>query len=141
MLEKGERKQLEELIGNEKLAIFDALSEYIINTYDIDYKFKELKYVSKQWPAKYEFKFSKGRKTFCGFYFAEDKLGLTIIFGKDERKKVEEIRSELSSQALEIYDGEEPYHDGKWVLFELEDLSLVEDIKKLLLLKRKPKKL
>ena len=62
-----------------------------------------------------------------------------IIFGKDERNKVEEIRNQLSSKALKVYDDEEVYRDSKWVLFELEDLSLVEDIKKLLL-KRKQKK-
>ena len=139
MLEQNEREQLEEFVGNEKLKIFDVISAYIKETYDVNHAFKELKFVGKQWPAKYEVKFAKGGKTFCGFYFAQNRLGFLIIFGKDERNKVEDIRSQLSKEALEIYDGEEPYHDGKWVLFELEDLSLFEDLKKLLLLKRKPK--
>ena len=36
-----------------------------------------------------------------------------IIFGKDERIKVEEIRDELSSNVLETYDNAETFHDGK----------------------------
>ena len=42
-------------------------------------------------------------------------LGFMIIFGKDERSKVEEIRNELSSDVLEIYDNAQTFHDGKWL--------------------------
>ena len=140
MLEKISRKVLEDLVGKEKLDILDVLCEHIKDTYDIEGSFKELKYVNKLWPAKYEYKFAKGGKTFCGFYFMENRMGLSIIFGKDERTKVESIKDELSKEAYKIYDDEDIYHDGKWVMFELEDLSFVEDIKKLLPIKRKPKK-
>ena len=140
MLDEISRKKLEVLVGNEKLEIFDVLCEHIKDTYDVEYSFQELKYVNKLWPAKYEFKFVKGKKKMTAFYFAENRLGLSIIFGKDERIKVESMKDELSKEAYKIYDDEEIYHDGKWVMFELEDLSLEEDIKKLLPIKRKPKK-
>ena len=68
----------------------------------------------------------------------ENMLGFMIIFGKDERAKVEEIRKELSSDVLETYDNAQTFHDGKWVMFEITDDSLLEDLKKLLLIKRKP---
>ncbi len=61
-----------------------------------------------------------------------------IIFGKGERDKVEEIRYELSSDALETYDNAETFHDGKWVMFNITDNSIIEDLKKLLYMKRKP---
>ena len=61
-----------------------------------------------------------------------------IIFGKDERAKVEQIRDELSSDVLEIYDNAKTFHDGKWVMFNITDYSLLEDLKKLLFIKRKP---
>ena len=61
-----------------------------------------------------------------------------IIFGKEERNKVEEIRNELSSYVLEIYDNAQTYHDGKWVMFNITDNSILEELKKLLLIKRKP---
>ena len=62
----------------------------------------------------------------------------SIIFGKDERAKVEEIRKEISPDVLETYDNAQTFHDGKWVMFEITDDSLLEDLKKLLLIKRKP---
>ena len=61
-----------------------------------------------------------------------------IIFGKDEINKVEEIKNELSSDVLEIYDNAQTYHDGKWVMFNITDNSILEDLKKLLFIKRKP---
>ena len=63
-----------------------------------------------------------------------------IIFGKDERTKVEEIRNELSSDVLETYDNAQTYYDGKWVMFNITDYSILEDLKKLLFIKRKPNK-
>jgi len=141
MLDQNAKKELESLIGIEKLSIFNTLYNHIKDTYEVESKFKELKYVNKQWPANYEIKFTKGSKTFCGFYFGENRLGLLIIFGKEERTKVESLKNELSTKAYKIYDKEDIYHDGKWVMFELEDLSLVNDIQKLLTIKRKPNKL
>ena len=63
-----------------------------------------------------------------------------IIFGKDERIKVEEIRNRLSSDVLQTYDDAQAYHDGKWVMFNITDISILEDLKKLLFIKRKPNK-
>ena len=51
---------------------------------------------------------------------------------------MEEIRNELSSDVLETYDNAQTYHDGKWVMFDIIDNSILEDLKKLLLIKRKP---
>ena len=92
--------------------------------------------VAKKWD--YEYKFRKGGKTLCAFYFKNNTLGFMIIFGKDERSKLEEIRNELSSDVLETYDNAQTYHDGKWVMFDITDNSILEDLKKLLLIKRKP---
>lgn len=86
----------------------------------------------------YEYKFRKGGKTLCAFYFKDDTLGLMIIFGKNERMKVEEIRNELSCSVLEAYDHAETFHDGKWVMFTITDDLILEDLKKLLFIKKKP---
>ena len=61
-----------------------------------------------------------------------------IIFGKDERTKVEEIRNELSPSILETYDNAKTFHDGKWVMFEPKSTELLDDYVQLLTIKRKP---
>lgn len=129
-------KILMNLIGNTKYEAFVSIKEYIENNYTLEQTFKEQNIKTKKW--KYELKFVKGKKTFCGFYFCENCLGLLIIFGKDERNKVDAIRNELSKELLELYDNTEIYHDGKWFMLELEDLSFLESIKQLLCIKRKP---
>lgn len=50
-------------------------------------------------------------KPYAHFNFKENTLGLMIIFGKDERTKVEEIRNDLSPTVLATYDSAEIYHD------------------------------
>ena len=75
------------------------------------------------------------------FYKIVDEITLLynmIIFGKAERTKVEEIRNELSSDILETYDNAQTFHDGKWVMFNITDYSMIEDFKKLLFIKKKP---
>ena len=138
MLEDILREQLRELVGIKKLEVCDMICQYIEDTYNVKSICKEVNRKNVKW--KYELKIIKGSKTFCYILFAPDCLGVLIIFGKDERNKVEDIRDQLSNEILKLYDEVEPYHDGKWFTVELEDLSLLEDIKKLLLAKRKPDK-
>lgn len=134
-MENVSNKELELLVGTTRMDVFNAYCKYIESQYDMD---KTMNNGGKKWD--YEYKFRRGGKTLCGFYFKDDCLGLMIIFGKDERNKVELIRNDLSNKLLDIYDNAETFHDGKWVMFELNDLSLLDDIKKLLLIKRKPNK-
>lgn len=63
-----------------------------------------------------------------------------IIFGKAEREKFESQRAEFSAFVQEQYDAATAYHDGKWLMLELEDMSLLDDIQKLLAIKRRPNK-
>lgn len=70
--------------------------------------------------------------------FQESTLGFMIIFGKNERAKVEEIRNKLSSDVLETYDNAQIFHDGKWVMFDITNNSITEDLMRLLFLKKKP---
>lgn len=61
-----------------------------------------------------------------------------IIFGKDERTKFEAVRENYSEAIQKIYDEAKTYHDGKWVMFEPVDASLLNDVIQLLSIKRKP---
>lgn len=123
------------IIGTKKKEVFDYLCDYINSTYEMEKKWKKL---TKNW--NYEYKFQRGGKTLCGFYIKKDILGFMLIFGKAEREKIESTRENYSNQFLKLYDDATTYRDGKWVMLELEDSSLIEDIKKLLLIKRRPNK-
>ena len=135
IMENIKREELEKLVGIDKVNTFYDIVDEITKLYDMEQIWND---GGKKWS--YEYKFRKGGKTLCAFYFKDNTLGFMIIFGKDERTKVEEIRNELSSDVLETYDNAQTYHDGKWVMFNITDYSILEDLKKLLFIKRKPNK-
>lgn len=125
------------LIGKEKYKIFLTIKNYIETNYDVESIFRKQNIKTKKW--NYEWKFVKNGKTFCSFYFTNHCLGYMIIFGKLERIKFETMRNQFSKELLKIYDETENYHDGKWLMLELENDIFLEDIKKLMMLKRKKK--
>ena len=132
-MENRKREELEKLVGMDKANIFYDIVDEITKLYDMEQIWNN---GGKKWT--YEYKFRKSGKTLCAFYFKDNTLGFMIIFGKDERSKVEEIRDELSSNVLETYDNAETFRDGKWVMFNITNNSIIEDLKKLLFIKRKP---
>lgn len=90
----------------------------------------------KRWDL--ECKYRRGGKTLCALYAAPGRMGFMVIFGKDEREKVEGIRGELSESVRRAYDDARTYRDGKWVMFEPTDGSEFGDYLRLLALKRRP---
>ena len=61
-----------------------------------------------------------------------------VILGKDERAKFEMQRELFSNEVQMIYDEATTFHDGKWIMFELKNTELFNDMERLLLIKRKP---
>lgn len=128
-----EKEELIELVGESKVRVFFELVAEISKVYDLEASWNS---GGKKWT--YEYKLRKNGKTLCAFYFKEEKLGLMIIFGKEERARFEEIRSTLSFAILEAYDTALTFHDGKWVMLDIFPNSRFEEFKELLLIKRKP---
>lgn len=121
------------LIGTEAFSYWNKVCSEIDLLYDLDKTWSD---GGKKW--KYEYKYRRGGKTLCALYARQDCFGFMIIFGKDERVKVENIRNQLSERTIKIYDEAEIYHDGKWVMFD--ESIPIDDIKTLLNIKRKPNK-
>jgi len=82
----------------------------------------------------------KKSRSFCTFIPEKNRFALLIVFGREERGKVEAIRDELSAETLKEYDDAETYHDGKWVLLSVDTDTVLKDVMCLLSIKRKPKK-
>ncbi|MBQ9135805.1 MAG: DUF3788 family protein [Lachnospiraceae bacterium] len=88
--------------------------------------------------GKNELKFKQGQKTILTVYIHADKYTFLIIFGKKERECFELQRNEFSQYILDHYDNSKTYHDGKWMFIDVTTLEQLEDIKKLVLIKKKP---
>lgn len=88
--------------------------------------------------GKDELKFKQGQKTIVTIYIHDDKFAFLIIFGKKECECFEMRKSEFTRYVCDNYDNSKTYHDGKWMLFDVTDLEQLEEVKKLILIKKKP---
>ena len=132
-MENIKREELERLVGIDKVNIFYDFVDAITLLYDMEQTWNN---GGKK--CTYEYKFKKSGKTLCAFYFKENTLGLLIVFGKEERAKFDVLRKEFSAAVLDTYDNAQTFHDGKWCMFNIAEYTIIEDIKKMLFIKRKP---
>ena len=116
-------------------AAFEKLVGYIRFHYAMDEIWAEGKPTHKNRNNLY---FKRGGKSFAILGLREGYFIACIVFGKDEREKFEECRDSFCAEVQTVYDNAEVLHDGKWLGFELYDERLVDDIIKLLAIKRKP---
>ena len=119
------------LIGEEKLAAWEHITRLVDSLYDMETSWND---GGKRW--KIEYKYRRGGKTLCCLYADEGRFGLMIIFGLDERIKVEAIRTDLSAGTIKAYDEAQTFHDGKWVMFD--EAMPDDDLARLLEIKRRP---
>ena len=124
---------LEALTGKELYDLWTSLHQLIEQKYNMEQMWN---HGGKKWT--YEYKYLRGGKTLCALYAKEQTIGFMVILGKDERTKFESMREMFSNAAQKIYDETTTFHDGKWLMFELKDTSLFNDIERLLSIKRKP---
>lgn len=83
-------------------------------------------------------RYKKG-KSFCTLIPERYRFAILIVFGAKEREKFETIRDMISEETLKEYDNAKTYHDGKWLLLTVKSDAVVNDVEKLLSVKRKPK--
>jgi len=82
--------------------------------------------------------FKRGGKSLISLWVREGYFIACVVFGKDEREKLDAQRENFGEAICKEYDDAETLHDGKWLGFEVRDESLIDDIIRLLPIKRKP---
>ena len=82
--------------------------------------------------------FRRGGKTILTIYIHDNHYVFLLIFGKTEREKFEAARHEFSPAIVQFYDEAATYHDGKWVHVKVSDLEILENVKPLIIFKKKP---
>jgi hypothetical protein len=92
--------------------------------------------------AKYgwEVRYRKSGKTLCSLTPEKGAFTVLIVLGKKESEKALSTRDELSSKIYKLIENTKQLHDGRWLWIRLSTASGTEDVKKLLQMKRKPKK-
>jgi hypothetical protein len=127
------QNELHRLLGKERFEAWNAVCSAVDSIYEMDKLWND---GGKKWD--YEYKYRRGGKTLCSLYARENCFGMLIIFGKDERAKFEASRCQYSDAIQSIYNAATTYHDGKWMMVEMDDSLLLDEIINLLIIKRKP---
>jgi len=83
-------------------------------------------------------RFRRGGKTLITLCIREGYFIACVVLGKEEREKFDGQREEFGKAACKEYDEAQTYHDGKWLGFDVSDEALIDDIIRLLHIKRKP---
>ncbi len=134
MLEKVPTdEELNQLMGEDIFEAWCSINNFIKNNYNMD-----VLWDGGGKTGVFELKYRKSGKTFCALYPREKGMRLLIIFGKSEREKFETSRMDYSEYIINLYDNTHQYHDGKWLYIDIINGTVIEDIKRLLLIKKKP---
>ena len=124
---------IQELLGSNSFKMYYKLNDYITNSYNVDQAWSK--------GGKYGqacLRYTKSGKTLCTLYFRENQLGVWIILGKNERSKFEDNRYQFTEEIQKLYDATQVFHDGKWLMLNVENDLLFNEIILLLSVKKKP---
>lgn len=88
--------------------------------------------------GKDELKFRQGGKTILTVYIHEDKFTFLIIFGKKERECFEGEEESWTKWMIGCYKTVRTYHDGKWMFIDVTTMEQLEEVKRLIFIKKRP---
>ena len=127
---------LKSWMGGKAYGFWTNVSEWIAKNYpDVftpEWLFGGKKY---GWYLRY-----KKSKSFCSLIPERHQFVILIVFGAEERAKVETIRPQLSASTRKAYDNATTFHDGKWLSLRVRNPTAMDDVQQLLAVKRKLRK-
>jgi hypothetical protein len=97
----------------------------------------ELKFFAKKygWTVRY----ARKGKTLCYLFPEKGAFSALVILGCKETERALAQFDELSQSTRQVFEDTPQLHDGRWLWVRVTSTTEVEDIKKLLSFKRKPK--
>ncbi len=120
----------------EAISAWNQIQEYLEIHYDL--LIETIYYGDNYgWVVRYR----KSGRTIVSLFPEKDSFSFLIVYGKKEIDKFSAQESEFLPDIVEIFQNTKKLHDGKWLWIRVTDSTNLEDLKKLIIIKRKPKKL
>lgn len=138
MLDKEHKpsdKEIADYLGHKAGEAWAAIVSFLNTHYDFlpELDFGGTKY---GWSIRYR----RSGKSLCTLYPERGAFTILIVLGKKEVAQFEEHMNEFSVRFVELFKSARQFHDGRWVWIRILDKSDAEDVRRLLIVKRKPKK-
>ena len=105
-------------------------------------RFMRGKYRLDEVPGKYYdidcLKFRQGKRTILSINIHDDHYAFQIIYGKAEREQFEKRLGEFPEAIQELYKKSSALPDGLWMLIRVDNLAMLEALKQMIMIKKKP---
>ena len=85
-------------------------------------------------------RYRRSGRTLCSLFPEKDGFTVLITLGKKESETVLSILDDLSSKTRKIIEETKQLRDGRWLWIRLRAIDDTDDIKKLIQVKKRPKK-
>ena len=118
------------------IAAWEQIQDYVETHFDL---LKETIYYGDKygWLVRYR----KSGRTIASLFPEKNSFSFLIVYGKKEIDKFSAQESEFLPAIIDIFQNTKKLHDGKWLWIRVTDSLYFEDLKKLIAIKRRPKKL
>jgi len=128
-------EEMMSFVGEKAKAAWTELRQFIEDNYDFmpETVFYGAKY---GWTVRYR----RSGKTLCSLFPEKGGFSVLLVLGRKDSEKALSMRDELSTRMNTILRSTEQLHDGRWLWIRVLVMNDVDDVKKLLQTKRKPKK-
>lgn len=80
----------------------------------------------------------KKSRSFCTLVPERGRMRVVIVFGAAEREKAQAILPDLATHVRDDYLGATTYHDGRWVIIDVDCDEVLGEVERLLTVKRRP---
>jgi hypothetical protein len=128
-------QEMEAFIGASAKEAWVKLRRFLKENYDI---VPEMIFDKKHgWDVRYR----KSGRTLVTLTPEKGAVRVLIVLGREESEKALSVRDELSSKMYKFIESTKQLHDGRWLWIRLFQAADVEDVEKLLAVKRKPKEI
>lgn len=127
-------KNIEKFINNE---LWKDINDFIENTYNIS---PALSYSSCSGQPGWNVKYKKSGKSLCTLYPMEGYFIALIVIGNKEMNETEFILPSLSKHVQELYKNSPFSLGGKWLMINVTDKKILEDVEMLIKIRVAPKK-
>jgi len=138
MMDKARKPTEEDMmsfVGERAEAAWTELRQFIEDNYD--FLPETAFYGAKHgWAIRYR----RSGRTLCSLFPEKGGFSVLIVLGRKDSEMALSMRDGLSTRMNAILRSTEQLHDGRWLWIEMLTASDTDDIKMLMLVKRKPRK-
>jgi len=128
-------KDIEQYIG-EGAPLWNDLLLYTEKTYQVKPKMSYSKCAAQ--PG-WNIKFQKSGKSLCTLYPMKDYFIALVVVGEKEEAEVELTLEAFSPYVVNLYHGTSFSCGGRWLMIEVRDKAVLNDVKSLMAIRVKPK--